>query len=197
MSIGLFSICDGATFEKPLTAENSVCVCDCVGQVHTRTDGTRRQLANRQTERRTGRQSHASCHQTSGLFSHQLTELIGQFLHDYAEALQFLEHADQVLTGKATDHLQVFTGTKPDRSVRPKLSCSSQNTRLSRSMCLPLVLCPVYSVLMAEEPLRFSRIIVSLVTAEKKGRIKTVFGIKYIHLTPQAKLNRIEFYLIF
>lgn len=43
--------------------------------------------------------------------------------------------------------------------------------------CLPLVLCPVYSVLMAEEPLRFSRIIVSVAGKETVA----VNQIAYLH----------------
>lgn len=40
--------------------------------------------------------------------AHQLAQLVGQLFDDHAEALELLEHADQVLAGEAADHLQVF-----------------------------------------------------------------------------------------
>lgn len=47
--------------------------------------------------------------------------------------------------------------------------------------CLPLVLCPVYSVLIAEEPLRFFRIMVSVVTAEKRNK-STLISAHSLHV---------------
>lgn len=41
------------------------------------------------------------------------------------------------------------------------------------NVCIPLVLCPVYVVLMAEDPFRFSRIMVSEVTAARGTSIKS------------------------
>lgn len=38
---------------------------------------------------------------------YQLMELIGQFLDYHSEAFQLLKHADKILAGKVTGHLQV------------------------------------------------------------------------------------------
>lgn len=46
---------------------------------------------------------------------YQLAEFIGQLLDHHAKTLKFLEHADQVFTGEATNHLHVFTRTKTQR----------------------------------------------------------------------------------
>lgn len=120
----------------------------------------------------------------SGFFSYHLADFIGQLFDHHTKTPQFLEHADQVLTGKATNHLQVFNRKKripqnisesnweiySDHSFRHLTGRRSSQLH-ARMTCeqlrLPLVLCPVNSVLMAEEPLRFSRTIVSLVIAEK------------------------------
>lgn len=118
--------------------------------------------------------------------AHQLAQLVGQLLDDHAEALELLKHADQVLAGEATDHLQVFTrGRKEgknkkhcrvclpveaDHKTKSKYDTYAKSTLClgGTQLCLPLVLCPVYSVLMAEEPFRFSRIMVSLIKAEEE-----------------------------
>ena len=47
-----------------------------------------------------------------GCLTYQLAEFSGQLLDHHAETLELLEHADQVLAGEATDHLQVFTRTE-------------------------------------------------------------------------------------
>lgn len=68
--------------------------------------------SNKHAQRQqTGRLSPALCHQTVWRVSflpYQLAEFIGQLLDHHAEALQLLKHADQILTGEAADHLQVF-----------------------------------------------------------------------------------------
>lgn len=47
----------------------------------------------------------------SVFFPYQLAEFIGQFLDHHPKTLKLLEHADKVLAGEATDHLQIFTRT--------------------------------------------------------------------------------------
>lgn len=73
-----------------------------------------------QTNTHKGRQADCLLHsatttttrQSSGFPPYQLAEFIGQLLDHHTEALQLLKHADQVLTGEAADHLQVFTRAK-------------------------------------------------------------------------------------
>lgn len=69
--------------------------CDPTTQTHTKAD--RQQSATRQS---------------GGFPPYQLAEFVGQLLDHDTEALQLLKHADQVLTGEATDHLQIFSTAK-------------------------------------------------------------------------------------
>lgn len=105
--------------------------------------------------------------------THQLAEFIGQLLHHHTETLQLLKHTDQVFAGEPTDHLQICG---ENNTIHPFIHSimfiSSRDSLTSRGkrLPLPLVLCPVYSVLMADEPLRFSKIILSVAADETDNR---------------------------
>lgn len=116
---------------------------------------------------------------------YQLAEFAGQLLDHHTQTFQLLKHADEILTGEATDHLQVLKQVGASWDVGFvhliwfyfALSQSSCKMHIKRcrpvewnevQQCLPLVLCPVYSVLMAEEPLRFFRTMVSVETTERQ-----------------------------
>lgn len=55
------------------------------------------------------------------MLPHQLTEFIGQLLDHHTQTLQLLEHADQVLAGEATDHLQVCRRTSSEKALLDQL----------------------------------------------------------------------------
>lgn len=79
-----------------------------------------------QTKRKLGQQAG----RWSGCLPYQLAEFIGQLLDHHTKTLKFLEHADQVLTGEATDHLQVFTRTK---KTQRKVSAGKKKQKQSES----------------------------------------------------------------